>query len=477
MIWFAYASSLLLVLAVGFYLITNLQWYSYKLERVVFHHAKLHWHLIYFLIPLFAYYLTGPYFWIYFYFAYLPSLFLWHRKQDKKLVFTGRVKRFFALLALLSLFANTLCLVSSACVQFALFLPLLAAVIGSFAIEKVLFGGFKLQAKRKLERMPNLVIVGITASYGKTSIKHFLAQLLGNRKKVYATPRSINTFAGILKNINEDLPEDCEIYIAEMGARNRGDIWEITRFLKPQYAIVGVIGPQHIEYFKTLENIRNTKMEITKSPRLEKAWIHESAHVNPDERMQIFGPDVKAVHGTLEGITFNLQTGEGALHVQAPLLGTFNATNLAAALHAADALGLPYAQGAARCRLLKPFEHRLQRIDAGGKIILDDSFNGNFEGMLDSFALAATHPGRKILITPGLVESNEELNRQIAERANEVFDLVIVTGALNQALFRSVIDPAKRIALRDKSGLEALLAKQTGAGDLVLFANDAPSFL
>ena len=477
MVWFVFISHILLVTALGYYFMTNMQWYSYKIERVVLHHTRWIWHVIYFLIPLFAYYFTGIYFWIYFYFAYLPALWLWQKRLDKKLVFTPRVKRFFALLIALTLFQDLICLARDACEVFGVILPLTLAAIGSHLIEKVLFHGFLLKARRKLERMEGLIVVGVTASYGKTSIKNFIAQIVGHEKAVYATPRSVNTLAGVVRDINESLPEDTEVYVVEMGARGPGDIAEIATFVKPHYAVVGVIGPQHIEYFKTLERIRDTKMEILQSPRLRHAWVHRSAHVKPDSKVTVFGDEIRNVHATLEGVDFDLALPQKSVHVHIPILGAFNAINVTAALHVANALGIDYEKGARYAAHLKPVEHRLQRIDAGGKIILDDSFNGNIDGMFASFELAAQHPGRKVLITPGLVEADESLNEKVAKKADEIFDLIVVTGKLNRDVFKKYVNADKLRFLDDKSQMEALLAEITKAGDLILFANDAPGFI
>jgi UDP-N-acetylmuramoyl-tripeptide--D-alanyl-D-alanine ligase len=321
--------------------------------------------------------------------------------------------------------------------------------------------------------MNDMLVVGVTASYGKTSIKNFLAHLLAKKYKVYAPPRSVNTFGGVLKDINEDLPDDTEVYVVEMGARGEGDIAEIATFVNPHYAVVGKIGPAHIEYFRTLENIRNTKMEILKSDRLIEAWVDQSAKIKPTEHIHMFGQDVKDVKATLESTSFTLDD----VRYHASILGAFNAMNLAAAVKVAKALGLSDEEIQEGLQTLEPVPHRLQRIDAGGKVILDDSFNGNIDGMLASFDLAATYPGRKVIITPGLVEADEDLNIQVAKRANEVFDLVIVTGNLNYAIFKEYIDPDKLRKLSSKDKMEEMLVTETVGGDLILFANDAPSFI
>ena len=455
----------------GYYIITTLQWYSYRLERVAFHHTKPWWNYLYFLLPFLSYdFVAGISHGRYGFVVtllYAPLFLLWLRSIDKKLVFTGRVKRFFAALGLFGLFSVFVFGIYS------VFVPLLLAWLVSVAIEKMLFGAYYRRAKKKIASRPDLRVVGVTASYGKTSIKNFLTTILGVKYHVYATPRSVNTLGGVMKDINDDLPEDAEVYVVEMGARGEGDIEEITRFVEPHYAVVGTIGPAHIEYLKTLERIRDTKMEILQSPRLKEAWVHESARIEPTNRIHSFGPEIDNVEATLDGTCFSL---EGERYC-AKILGAFNAVNLAAAIHVARALGLSPDEIRAGLDKIEPVPHRLQRIDAGGKVILDDSFNGNIDGMMASFELAATWPGRKVLITPGLVEADEELNRQVAQRAEEVFDRIIVTGDLNYGIFKEIISSEKLRHLERKNEMEQMLAEETRPGDLILFANDAPSFV
>jgi len=161
----------------------------------------------------------------------------------------------------------------------------------------------------------------------------------------------------------------------------------------------------------------------------------------------------------------------------ASILGAFNAMNIAAAVLVAKALGLSEDEIQTQLSTLEPVAHRLQRIDAGGKVILDDSFNGNIDGMMASFDLASTYKGRKVVITPGLIEVDDALNIQVAKKANEVFDVVVVTGDLNYAIFKEYVDGEKLVKLSNKAGMEDMLVEQTMPGDLILFANDAPSFV
>lgn len=457
------------VASIGYYLISNLQWYSYKIDRVLFHHTKSWWHLLYFVVP-FVLYMAANYYGGYGYVVatiYLPLLYMWFRGLDKPLVWTGRVKRFFAILLFAAMF------VALVFGKYTILIPLIVAYLLSLYIEKMLFSGFKNRAKKRLESMDDLIVIGVTASYGKTSIKNFIAHLLSAKYRTYATPRSVNTLGGVVKDINEDLPVDAQVYVVEMGARGEGDIAEISTFVNPHYVVVGKIGPAHIEYFKTMEHIRNTKMEIMQTKRLRQAWIHESVHVKPESNIQTFGEDIEDIEATLEGTGFTLE----GVRYRATILGAFNATNLAASVKVTKALGLSDAQIQKQLSTLKPVDHRLQRIDAGGKVILDDSFNGNIDGMMAAFDLASSYSGRKVVITPGLVEADEAMNIKVAKRANEIFDLVIVTGDLNDEIFRSYVDEEKLLKLASKSEMEQMLAEQTYPGDLILFANDAPSFV
>ena len=467
-------SNILFVLALGFYFMTNMQWYSYKLGRVLFHHTKTWWHLVYFLIPVFLYFAVSREtdFSIVIALAYIGVLYLWRKKQDKPLVFTGRVKRFFASLVFFTLFLVMMKFVIKFEVLVVM-IPLILAYATSSMMESMLFRGFEMKAEKKLESLPNMVVVGITASYGKTSIKNYIAHILSAKYKVYATPRSVNTFGGVLKDINDDLPEDTEVYVVEMGARGEGDIMEITKFVNPHLAIVGKIGPAHIEYFGSLENIRNTKMEILSSDRLKEAWVHDSAMLNPISHVHTFGREISGVKATLDGLDFEMNNEQ----YHANILGSFNAMNLGLSIKIATALDMDKETIKKQLNTLEPTPHRLQRMDAGGKIILDDSFNGNIDGMMEGFALSSTYEGRKVVVTPGLVEVDDEFNVQVAKRANEVFDVVVVTGDLNYQIFKENVDAHKLVKLESKDKMQEMLIEHTKAGDLILFANDAPSFI
>lgn len=476
--YFNIITHIVLIMALGWYMITNLQWYNYKLERVVFKHHKWQWHITYFLSPIILFYIIpDPYFAIYFYLIYMTSFVLWNRKLDKPLVLTARVKRFLTILLFATFVMTALCLASPDCTNIFIFTPLILTYIISTIVEKIFFISFKHKGKQRHQSIVGLKTVAITASFGKTSIKNYLYHVLKEKYKVYKTPRSVNTIAGIVLDVNRDLPLDTQVYIAEAGARVTGDIEEITMFLEPQICVIGSVGEQHIEYFKTLDNIIHTKMELLKSPKMKMGFVHESVPIKNYPTITKFPNNLHITKSNLDGIWFDVDVDGYTEHFHAPVLGSFNAINLTAVILVAHYLGMSIPEIKVALTTLPQVEHRLQKIEAGGKIIIDDSFNGNLEGMLEAVNICSNYEGRKVIITPGLVESTDEANILLAKAINDNFDFVIITGSLNSHLLSANIDKEKVYILKDKSLMEATLAKTTKAGDLILFANDAPNFI
>jgi UDP-N-acetylmuramoyl-tripeptide--D-alanyl-D-alanine ligase len=468
---------IIVVMSLGWYLITNLQWYNYKIQRVILKHHKVQWHIVYFATPFILYYiLPSLYFNIYFYLLYLTSFVIWNRNLDKPLVITARVKRFLGILLFVTFAVDSLVLASSSG-MFGLFLPLALTYAITTALEKMFFISYKHKAKQRLKSIKELQIIAITASFGKTSIKNYMHQVLGKKFNVYMTPRSVNTIGGIVKDVNDDLPLATDVYIAEAGARQTGDIEEIVNFLEPQYAIIGSVGEQHIEYFKTLDNIIHTKMEVLKSPKLVHGFVHDSVPILQYDTITKYPNNLNITKSDLNGIWFDLDIDGQTEHFHAPVLGSFNAINLTSVILMARQLHMSVEEIKLCLHNLKPVDHRLKLSKAGGKVILDDSFNGNLDGMLEACKIAGTHEGRRVIVTPGIVESTAKANMQLAQQIDEVFDLVIITGSLNAKILQKSIQKTQTIMLDDKGKLEATLAKHTHLGDLILFANDAPNFI
>ena len=184
--YFNIITHLILIMSLGWYLITNLQWYNYKLERVVLKHHKWQWHITYFVAPVLLFYIIPePYYAIYFYLLYMTSFVLWNRKLTNPLVMTARVKRFLAILLFITFAMTALCLANPDCTNMFIFIPLILVYIISSIMEKIFFISFKHKAKKRFQSIVGLKTVAITASFGKTSIKNYLYHVLNKKYKTY----------------------------------------------------------------------------------------------------------------------------------------------------------------------------------------------------------------------------------------------------------------------------------------------------
>jgi UDP-N-acetylmuramoyl-tripeptide--D-alanyl-D-alanine ligase len=332
--------------------------------------------------------------------------------------------------------------------------------------------------------MDNLKIIQITASFGKTSIKNFIYEILKKKYNVSMTPRSVNTINGIIKDINNNLATNTQIYIVESGARLKGDILVITDFLEPHLVVLGKIGFQHLEYFKTIENIIDTKLEILQSTRLQKAYIN--IHNTFDKQTidyidtleKEFYPDnLKIIKSDLYSTIFTLSIDNNKYEFNTKLLGKLNPENISVAINIALYFDMDIKDIQSIVERLPFVKHRLEKIENKQKVILDDSYNSNLDGMLEAINVSKNHKGKKIIITCGLIESDEKSNITIAKAIDEVFDIVVITSSINKDILFNNIHNSQRFVLEDKNNIQKLLSSLSSDGDLVLFANDAPSYI
>ncbi|MDE5869605.1 MAG: hypothetical protein K2H18_05180, partial [Muribaculaceae bacterium] len=201
------------------------------------------------------------------------------RKYKKPLVFTRRVWRIYSVTALLALGAFlTVAFVpgigSEAYPQFTIalgtllllticsFIPVILADIILMPVEKIINQRYINDAKKILKSMPDLKVIGITGSFGKTSTKHYLQRILSEKYDVLITPGSYNTPMGVVRTVREHLKPFNEVFICEMGAKQKGDIDEICRIAHPHCGIITAVGPMHLETFKSIENVQATKFEL-----------------------------------------------------------------------------------------------------------------------------------------------------------------------------------------------------------------------
>ncbi len=465
----AYVLSYLFSFLMLYYISTLLQWNNYKIKRVIFNFHKPKWHFYFLIAPFLLYVFSFKMhiaISILIFIAYFICIFLWARFLDKKLVFTKRIQRLFALNAFLALIFSYLHYVNNFDAHILDYL--LLSLILSYMIEKFLNIYYYNKAKNKIQSLKDCKVVLITASYGKTSIKHYLAQILSKKYIVHYAKGSINTTLGLCSDINNNLKDDTQILIIEAGARKKGDILEISNLVQPHFVIIGQIGIAHLEFFKSKENILECKKECLQSTRLEYKICHSSANEECAYDLEV--SDIKS---SLEALSFKMNNTQ----YTANLLGEFNAYNLAACIKLALKLDFSNEELQNIIKNIQATEHRLQIITKTPKFIIDDGYNGNYDGMSQSYHLVSSYnKGKKILVSPGIIEVNEDINIELCKIINQCFDFAIITGSLNAKIFEENLTIDK-IILKNKDELQNTLAKYTKENDLILFSNDAPKFI
>ncbi|MXY75491.1 MAG: UDP-N-acetylmuramoyl-tripeptide--D-alanyl-D-alanine ligase [Acidimicrobiia bacterium] len=354
-------------------------------------------------------------------------------------------------------------------------------------VERRLSEKFVVRAAGTLDRVAP-VVVGITGSYGKTSTKWYVRDLLSGTKRVVASPASFNNRLGLARAINETLTDDAEVFVAEMGAYQPGEIADTCSWIPPSIAVLTAIGPVHLQRFKSEERIVEAKSEIFEHAEVAIVNVDHPALADLAGRLG----DRKVWRcGTSEGATDVRVRQDGdlltivvdgrALGEPVPT-GPFPA-NLACAVAVALEMGVPPAVVSDRTRRLAPTDHRQTtgRSEAGFEII-DDTFNSNPAGgarALEVLAGAGDPSGRRVVVTPGMVElgpRQHDANLRFAAAAAEVADHLVIVGRANRrALLRGARGGSVEVILVDnREQAVAWVRELLGPGDAVLYENDLP---
>lgn len=447
----------------------------------------------------------------------VTKVFLIIRKKYKKpLVFTSRVIRLYSVTGLIALAAYLLMILLpgigspmyprpmialgvlfliSACS----FIPVIIASVILLPVEKMIQNWYINDAKRILKNMPDLTIVGITGSYGKTSTKHYLQRILSEKFDVLITPGSFNTPMGVVRTIREYLKPYNEIFICEMGAKQKGDIKEICDIVHPKDGIITAVGPMHLESFKTIENVQATKFELADAlPSDGYAIVNndfEYCANRPVTNARLIRYGITNTEGcqyraqdivySPEGTSFTVCGPDGLrIELKTKLLGEGNISDLLAAVIMALKLGVEEDKIRYAVASLSQVEHRLSmKQTPGGVTIIDDAFNSNPAGSRMAVeVLSHFNKGRRIIVTPGMIElgaKQYELNKTLGRHIGENLDIAIIVGSYN----RDALVEGVRTADFDEDNLyivgsfneaQTVLSKLLKPGDAVLYENDLP---
>lgn len=430
----------------------------------------------------------------------------WTQKHAiKPLVFTARVKRMYLTAGLLTAFPTIFSFVfpSLNVIFFALVLlfqisPLLTFLVNGLnhPLESLIRLYYISDAKKNLRSRKNLIVVGVTGSYGKTSTKYILERLLSEKYNVCMTPGSFNTTLGVVRTVREHMKPDCQLFLCEMGAKKSGDIKEICDIVHPQYGVITSVGPQHLQTFGTVENVCRTKFELADAVKLANGTVflnfdNEYILQKAEEYPKIsYGcnaqADVRAqnISCNRAGSSFELCIGDTVIPVTTKLLGRHNILNVLAAAAVAHELGVSELDIKYAISQLSATEHRLQmKPFFGGSLLIDDAYNSNPEGSREAVNVLGSFDGmKKIIVTPGMIELGEkeyEYNYQLGLQMARQCDRIYAVGKNHAKPF---VDAANEIGFDSEQLIVAEtfaraledLKKICDSNTVVLFENDLP---
>ena len=421
-------------------------------------------------------------------------------------VYTMRVKRLmatryiltFGIVALVHIIAPgyTLLAMMLLCVDY---WTILANLINK-PMEAAITRWYYNDAKRMLRAMPNLKIIGITGSFGKTSTKHFLYRVLSEKYNVLMTPGNFNTTLGVVRTVREHLKPHHEVFIVEMGAKQRGDIKEICDLVCPQMGIVTSVGEMHLETFGSVENVARTKFELIEAlpeggfgvvnvdSEAAYNYLKQSGAKAATYGIDNLDAEYRAVNiKYLPNETqFDVRRGEEVTEGFAThILGRGNILNILGALAVAERLGVDVERERRAVRQIEQIEHRLSMRRNGGITILDDAYNSNPTGARMALEVLSgfVTTGKRYVVTPGFVEmgakqfeNNKQFGDDIAQaRPDRVFVVNEVNRkAITEGLALGGYPEAQISCVASFNEAMAELQPQLKAGDVVLYENDLP---
>ena len=425
-------------------------------------------------------------------FAIIASLLCWLRLRipmKKPFVVTRRMFRLMLLVFLINL-AGCIVLPLLSITPYLLFAgadyAVLVAALILRPLEDRINAGFYNSARAKLAKRSDLIRIGITGSFGKTACKQILKTLLSEKYRVLATPPSFSTAMGVSRVVNEQLRPEHQVFIAEMGAQQKGEIRELARLVAPKIGMITCVGNAHLESFGSIEAAAQTKFELIQSlpedgmaffgsdasygDRLYKLCKAEKYRTNIGAEVECYMRAENVETGT-SGTRFELICADGAR--------AWMRTRLLGALCAAVAhrLGMGMDEIARGVEKLRPLRHQLQLASRDGINIIDDSGNALPEGAAEALRVLRDFPGRRILVTAGLTELEsdaEDKNFALGTKIVGCADYVILIGpeqtrALMGGLMSRKFPKSSVRMVQDESDAAALVVEIAEKGDSVLY--------
>ncbi len=317
------------------------------------------------------------------------------------------------------------------------------------------------------------IVIGLTGSAGKTTVKEEIKFILSHFGKVYATPGNHNNFVGVPESLC-GLDMNADFAVIEMGMSATGEISRLTSYVRPDIAIVTNVYPMHIEFFKNLQGIAKAKAEIFEGLTAGgTAIINEDTHfadillakaAEAGARVLTFG------HAHHPEVAFSTaEEGEHYIYNAWCVLTVVSVLGLNVNRAAAHIKDFGALDGRGRRHLLKLPDNK------GSYILIDDSYSGQPEAMklaLQALDKMQVH-GRKIAVLGKMAELGDfsrqthiEIGRVVAQTS---VDIVIGVCPEMQDMLAQLPPRIKTFYFADKTPVLAFLLNQLlQNGDILL---------
>ena len=421
--------------------------------------------------------------------------------DKNKVVWTKRLVRFsilyflvsFGLFFVITYFIYHIALIVLNVIVVFLLAPILMSVVHYIILplEILIKKIYILRARAKLGKK-KIIKIGITGSFGKTSTKNILTSILEKQYKVCFTPLNYNNEMGITKTVLGNL-DDHDIFIAEMGARKRFDISKVASIVRPNIAILTSIGKAHLQSFKTLSEIEKTKYELCESLSKDGKAIFNGDSKSTLKLYRKFAGNkfltnaekafayAKNVQCSCDGSKFDLVIDGKEFKASTKLLGMCNIDNIVTAAACAYILDVPAKDIVDAIKMLEPTPHRLE-ILSKTPIVIDDSYNSNEVGFSEALEVLSKFSGKKIVVTPGIVELGKEqksVNFKIGCQIADVADFIVIMNEINKNdIYCGAISHnfnSKNIFFANtRKKQEEILKLLVNEKTVILFENDLP---
>ena len=361
------------------------------------------------------------------------------------------------------------------------FICILSSIL-IYPIEKINIKRINNKTKRIVEKhRKHIKVIAVTGSFGKTSIKNILYNILSQQYNVCVCPKNYNTPMGIAYTV-KNLDNTHDILLLEYGADHVGDIDELCNIIRPDISILSGIAPQHLSTFGSIENIVEEKCKILKYAKecivydSECDYVKDLLHVNEKAKNLVVGKDVfaKNIKYASAYTTFDCYYKNKKMIITTTLLGSHNIKNIMFAILVAKGLNISDINIIKGIQKTKAIEHRLQRKFIGQTLVLDDSYNINIKGALSALEVLEKFDKNKIVITSGIVDDIENISKNneiLSRKINDVCDMVFIIGRLNYDNMIKYIDKNKVYFV---NRIEEINFNQFGENDIVLMQTNLP---